>query len=165
MAIVEEEASSTGTTVGTVGQLSLFPGGINIIPGRVELSVDLRDIDEEVRDRTEQRTVKAAYRLCEERGINLEIETLQRMAPTHCSELVQDASRNACEKLGLEPYTLSSGAGHDGIHLAKLCPVGMIFVRSKDGTSHNPAENSSQEDCADAANVLYHTVLNLAGHR
>lgn len=165
MRSIEAKASSTGTTVGTIGQLSLSPGGINIIPGRVEFSLDLRDIDEHVRDEVEQRIVEEAQRLCEERGIKLSIETLQRVAPAPCSELVQDAARAACKEVGLEPYFLASGAGHDGMQLKDLCPVGMLFVRSKGGISHNPAEWSSKEDCTDATNVLYHTVLNLAVQR
>lgn len=162
MRSIEAEASQTGSTVGTVGQLNLSPGGINIIPGRVEFSLDLRDISEQVRDEVEQRIVEEGGRLCEERGIGLNIETLQRVAPAPCSELVQNAAKAACEKLGLKPYFLASGAGHDGMQLKDLCPIGMIFVRSQGGISHNPAEWSSKEDCAHGANVLYHTVLNLA---
>ncbi len=162
MGQIETEASRTGTTVGTVGQLSLSPGGINIIPGSVEFPLDLRDIDERVRDEVERRIVEGARRLCEERGIGLNVDTLQRVAPVPCSELVQSAAKGACEELGLEPYFLASGAGHDGMQLGDLCPMGMIFVRSKDGVSHNPAEWSSQSDCADGANVLNRTVLGLA---
>jgi allantoate deiminase len=159
---IETAASETGTTVGTVGQLNLSPGGINIIPGGVEFTLDLRDINEQVRDEVEQRIVEEARRLCEERSIGLSIETLQRVAPAPCSELVQNAAKAACEELGLGIYYLASGAGHDGMQLKGLCPMGIIFVRSKGGVSHNPDEWSSKEDCAHGANVLYHTVLNLA---
>ena len=159
---IEAEASRTGTTVGTVGQLSLSPGGINIIPGRVEFTLDLRDIDQQIRDEVEQRITEEARRLCEERSIRLDIETLQRVAPAPCSELVQNASKAACEEFSLQPYFLASGAGHDGMQLKGLCPIGMIFVRSKGGISHNPAEWTSKEDCSQGANVLYHTVLDLA---
>jgi len=162
MRSIEAHASDTGTAVGTVGQLNLSPGGINIIPGRVEFTLDLRDLDEQVRDGVERRITEEARRLCEERGMGLSIDTLQRVAPTLCSEMIQNAAKGACEELGLEPYFLASGAGHDGMQLKDLCPIGMIFVRSKDGISHNPAEWSSKEDCAHGANVLYHTVLDLA---
>jgi allantoate deiminase len=162
MRSIEAQASDTGTAVGTVGQLDLSPGGINIIPGRVEFTLDLRDIDEQVRNGVEQRITEEARRLCEERGMGLSIDTLQRVTPTLCSEMVQNAAKAACEELGLEPYFLASGAGHDGMQLKDLCPIGMIFVRSKDGISHNPAEWSSKEVCAHGANVLYHTVLDLA---
>jgi allantoate deiminase len=160
--IIETEASKTGSTVGTVGQLALFPGGINIIPGRVEFALDMRDVTESVRDEVERNIVERAHAVCEERGIKLTVELLQRVAPAPCSKLVQQASANACETLGLQPFSLPSGAGHDGMQLTELCPIGMIFVRSKDGISHNPLEWSSKEDCRDGANVLYQTLLQLA---
>ncbi len=160
---IETEAGQTGTTVGTVGQLRLMPGGINIIPGRVEFSLDLRDVSEEVRDRAENRILERARDLSQKRAVGLEVETLQRVAPAPCSELVLEAAQAACEDLGLEPFSLVSGAGHDGMQLTDLCPMGMLFVRSRDGISHNPAEWSSREDCATSCNVLYCTVLDLAG--
>jgi allantoate deiminase len=164
MQVIEAETSKTGSTVGTVGQLQLFPGGINIIPGRVEFSLDLRDISETLRDQVERNILQQARRICEERGVTLHLETLQRIAPAPCSELVQNAAKEACRELGLEIFTLPSGAGHDGMQLKDICPIGMIFVRSKDGISHNPAEWSSPEDCANGANLLFRTLLNLA-HR
>jgi allantoate deiminase len=160
---IEREAARTGTSVGTIGQLDLSPGGINIIPGQVSFTLDLRDIDEDVRNDLEARITHESALLCEKRGVELETKTLQRLPPAPCSDLVRDAAREACETLGYKPFGLASGAGHDGMHLAELCPIGMIFVRSKDGLSHNPAEYSSKEDCAAGAEVLYRTLLKLVG--
>jgi allantoate deiminase len=162
MGVIESEAARTGTTVGTVGQLDLAPGGINVIPGRVEFSLDLRDIDEGVRDLVEQSILEKAEALCRRRTVGFEVETLQRLPPAPCSELVRVATKGACERLGIRPFLLPSGAGHDGMQLTNLCPMGMIFVRSKNGISHNPDEWSSQEDCATGADVLYWTALELA---
>ena len=75
---------------------------------------------------------------------------------------VRDAVAGACERLGIRVHELPSGAGHDGMQLTELCPMGMIFVRSKAGVSHSPDEWSTKEDCAAGSNVLYWTVLNLA---
>ncbi len=163
MSLAEAEASETGTTVATVGQLSLEPGGINIIPGRVEFSLDLRDIDEGVRDGVERRIREGAQEICHRRGVALEVEVLQRMPPAPCSELVMDAAGRAFERLGIRPHALPSGAGHDGMHLTGLCPIGMIFVRSRDGVSHSPEEWSTKEDCAAGGDALYWMVLDLAG--
>ena len=160
--IVEEEATATGSTVGTVGQIGARPGGINIIPGGAEVSLDLRDIDEAVRDRAEGRIRERAEEVCERRGIDLSFEELQRLPPAPCSEEIRASIAAACEGEGIRPYSLPSGAGHDGMHVAELCPMGMIFVRSKDGISHNPKEWSSREDCEAGCNVLYLTVLDLA---
>jgi allantoate deiminase len=163
--IVEEEASATGTSVGTVGQMGVEPGGINIIPGRVEVSLDLRDIDEGTRDLVEDRILERARASCGGRGVGFETEVLQRMTPVSCSETIRGAISAACEELGLRPYALASGAAHDGMQLVGMCPVGMIFIRSKDGVSHSPDEWSSKEDCTAGANVLYDTTLGLASRR
>ncbi len=160
--IVEEEATATGSTVGTVGQIGARPGGINIIPGGAEISLDLRDIDEAVRDGAEGRIRERAAEVCGRRGIDLSFEELQRLPPAPCSEEIRASIVAACEREGIRPYSLPSGAGHDGMHVAELCPMGMIFVRSKDGVSHNPKEWSSREDCEAGCNVLYLTVLDLA---
>ncbi|MDQ4063796.1 MAG: Zn-dependent hydrolase [Actinomycetota bacterium] len=163
MGRIEREAMRTGTSVGTVGQLELSPGDINIVPGRVSFSLDLRDIDEDIRNDVEARIMHEAMLLCEKRGVSLRTMTLQRLPPVPCSKLVREAAWAACRELGFEPFELASGAGHDGMHLTELCPIGMIFVRSKGGISHNPAEYSSKEDCAAGAAVLYRTLLGLAG--
>src|SRR5215210_7920632 len=162
MALIEAEASATGSSVGTVGQLGVEPGGINIIPGRAELSLDLRDIDEGTRDLVEERILQRAREVCERRAVGFETEVLQRMVPASCSETVRGAARTACEKLGIRPHELASGAAHDGMQLVELYPMGMLFIRSKSGVSHSPDEWSSKEDCTVGASVLYHTVLDLA---
>jgi len=160
--IVEEEVASTGSTVGTVGQIEARPGGINIIPGGVELSLDLRDIEESVRDRAEGRIRGRAGKACGRRGIRLSFGELQRLPPAPCSEEIRDTIAAACGREGIRTYALPSGAGHDGMHVAELCPMGMIFVRSRDGISHNPKEWSSREDCETGCKILYLTVLDLA---
>ncbi|CAI8893264.1 N-carbamoyl-L-amino acid hydrolase [Brevibacillus sp. IT-7CA2] len=162
MLAIEEEAGRTGTSVGTVGRLQAFPGGVNVIPGRVEFSLDLRDVDEAIRDEVEQRIYERAEAICAERNVTLKVELLQRIAPAVCSDDIQHAVAEACEAEGLEAFRLPSGAGHDCMQLVELCPVGMIFARSKDGISHNPAEFTTKEDCANGAQVLYRTVLSLA---
>jgi allantoate deiminase len=160
--IVEEEASATGSTVGTVGQVGASPGGINIIPGGAQISLDLRDIDEAVRDGVEGRIRGRAAEACDRRGVGLEFEELQRLPPAPCAQEIQAAVAAACEREGIRPYALPSGAGHDGMHVAQLCPMGMIFVRSRDGISHNPKEWSSPEDCEAGCKTLYLAVLDLA---
>ena len=162
MAVVEAEAAATGTSVGTVGRLGVRPGGINIIPGRVEFSLDLRDIDEGVRDRVEEIILERAGEVCRGRGVGMETQLLQRMAPAPCSGTVRGAVEEACREIGVRPFALASGAAHDGMQLVDLCPMGMVFVRSRGGVSHSPDEWSSREDCEAGAGVLYRVVLDLA---
>lgn len=159
---LDQEVRKHPNAVGTVGQLSVQPGGINVIPGHVEFSVDLREVDEPTRDTIEQRMLELSEQICREQGIEWEVRTLQRVAPAPCSAEIRDAIELSCQTVGLGTRTLPSGAGHDGMQLKAICPIGMIFIRSRNGISHNPEEWSSQEDCADGANVLYHTVLQLA---
>jgi allantoate deiminase len=163
ISMVEVEATKTGTSVGTVGRLDVSPGGINIIPGVVELTVDVRDARKTVCDALEEHIVRNAKNICQKREVTLEVKSLQHMLPVACSEEIQNAIKAACKNLGLPIFSLPSGATHDGMNLSELCPIGMIFVRSKNGISHNPAEWTSPEDCMDGANVLYHTLLDLAG--
>lgn len=160
--VIEEEARRTGTTVGTVGQLHVYPGGINVIPERVEFVLDLRDLKADVRDQVWNAIAARAETIAKERNVRLTTERLQEMPPVLCSDEVKRAAEAACRKLGYLPFWLPSGAAHDGVQLASICPIGMIFVRSQDGVSHSPAEWSTKEDCAAGAEVLYHTVWQLA---
>ena len=160
---IEEEAAKKPRTVGTVGQLSLQPGGVNIIPGKVEFTLDLRDVDEPTRDEVEKNILSRAEQISIERGVHCKTEVLQRIAPVICDERIQNVITEVLTELDIEPMQLISGAGHDGMQFKDLCPVGMIFVRSKNGISHHPDEYTSPEDCALAAEVLYNTLLQVAG--
>lgn len=162
MTAIEEEAQRTGTTVATVGRITALPGGINVIPGQVEFSLDCRDISAQTRDGVLERIAARARTICMQRNIGLTIDIFGSTVPRLCSEEVQEPIRQACLKLGLRPFALPSGAGHDSGAFHDVCPMGMIFVRSRGGVSHSPAEWSSPEDCAAGAEVLYHTLLALA---
>jgi allantoate deiminase len=136
--------------VATVGQVTVEPGGTNVIPGRVVLSVDARAPDAERLDR-----LAAA----------LEIEEPIRTEPSQMSETIRAALRNEVEALGTPVLALPSGAGHDaGILAAAGVPSGMLFVRSLNGgVSHHPDELSSPEDIALAVDALTGTLRRLAG--
>ncbi|QSO46450.1 Zn-dependent hydrolase [Alicyclobacillus mengziensis] len=160
--VIEQEAGLMKRTVGTVGQLQVHPGGVNIIPGRVEFTLDLRDVDVTVRDEVEQKIITKAQTICEERGILLQVDTLQRVAPVTCDEQLQGLMKEAATEFGLDAPIVVSGAGHDGMQFADKWPVGMLFARSKNGVSHHPDEYTSKEDCALAANVLLGTIFRFA---
>ncbi len=149
-------------TVGTVGQLTILPGAVNIIPGEVRFTLDLREIDENIRNVVEGDIRTQAHAICEEHGLHLEIVDLQRVAPAQCSPKIQSVIDTVCNKRNIGRMRLMSGAGHDGMQFARLCPIGMIFVPSKNGISHNPSEFSSPDDCAIGAEVLNHTLLELS---
>jgi len=162
ISVIEKEAKNTGSAVGTVGQIHAYPGGINIIPERVEFTLDLRDVSAEVGQRLEENIFKQAREICEQRGLDITFEVLQRVPPAPCSEEIIKTIRESCREIGVDALLLPSGAGHDAMQMINLCPIGMIFVRSRDGISHHPDEWSTPEDCALGTTVLYETVLKLA---
>ncbi len=160
--MIENEASRTGTTVATVGRFQTLPGGVNIIPGQVEFTLDCRDLSETVRDGVLDRITAQADEICRQRDIEFDIEIYSRGTAKLCSDEVQDAIRRSCNELGISAIALPSGAGHDSGSFHDFCPMGMIFVRSVGGVSHSPAEWSTPEDCAAGTEVLYRTLLTLA---
>ncbi|GKV64482.1 MULTISPECIES: Zn-dependent hydrolase [unclassified Sporosarcina] len=161
MQFIESEAKSYPNLVATIGQISVKPGGVNVIPSEAVFTLDLRDIDEELRQQAEENMMAYAQQVCRGRGVEVAFETLQRVAPVPCSEVVQRTIEEACHKLSMTYFSLPSGAGHDGMQFKDFFPIGMIFVRSQDGISHNPAEWSSREDCGEGTELLYETVLSL----
>lgn len=160
--MIEEEARLTQSAVATVGSIRAFPGGVNVIPNKVEFSLDCRDIDAAVRDVLLDRIVAQSRGICEERDIGFDITIFGRGVSKLCSNEVQEPIKSAFEKLNFPVFSLPSGAGHDSGSYYDFCPMGMIFVRSKDGISHNPDEWSTPEDCADGVRILYYTLLELA---
>lgn len=159
--MIEHEAVTHPNTVATVGKVTVTPGGVNIIPKQVEFTLDLRNTKEPIRNKVENAIITFAHEICEKKQLNLETTTLQRIAPVPCSAEIQRIIEESCRELSIETMTLPSGAGHDGMQFNDVCPIGMIFIRSIDGISHNPAEFSSQADCVNGTNVLYQTVLKL----
>lgn len=160
---MEEEGKRSSGGVATVGSVTPHPGGVNIIPGRVNFSVDIRHEDPKVRDAIMQRVLKRADEICAKRGVTYEFITHKAEAEARpCQESVMAVISDACKASDLEPYRLVSGAGHDTGSFSGRCPIGMIFTRIKDGLSHHPDEYCAKEDCAKGTEVLYHTLIALA---
>nr|WP_245746142.1 Zn-dependent hydrolase [Evansella caseinilytica] len=142
------------SAVATVGQLNVFPNGVNVIPGKVTLTVDIRDIFLETRDRLVAEVLALAKAVTEPRNIQLQVEEKVRIEPVPIKADMQRKARAAIEKQGITPYALPSGAGHDAMILGRHLPVAMLFVRSKDGVSHHPAEWTDLNDCVIAVHTL-----------
>ena len=145
-----------------VGKMEFAPGAFNIVPARVDVSLEFRSPEEEQFKRLDAALLALAGHEALRFGLELWAEYLGKHSPSLMSEKVQQAFAEACDDLGLTHVSLTSGAGHDGQSLADLCPVGMIFVPSVNGTSHSPREFTKWEDCVNGANVLLQTVLRLA---
>lgn len=147
----------------TVGSLSVAPGSPYVVPGHVRFTVDIRgpvdtDLDEIVGELT-----TLLKGLCERDGTEYSITRLNDATQSvqYDSEIIESI-KSVCEALGYNTRQVSNGAIHDSYFLTQLGPTGMIFVPSKDGISHNPAEFTSWSDCVDGAVVLANTVAHLA---
>ena len=154
--------SASGTTVGTVGVLRLRPGAINVVPGEVELDVDVRDSDLAAREAVVSGLLDAAREIAGRRGLEVEVEPIVEDTPVRCDDAVVAAAEAACEELGLPYRRMTSGAYHDAMILAAEVPVGMIFVPSAGGISHHPDEYTAPEQLDAGVRVLAGVLARLA---
>jgi beta-ureidopropionase / N-carbamoyl-L-amino-acid hydrolase len=145
--------------VATVGKLSVEPNAINAVPGAVRMILEARSTDPAALDHLEQALWKRTEGELQHRGLRLSISPLSQTLPTGCSQLVQDTIEKAATAAGLSSTRLPSGAGHDGVFIARIAPVGMIFVPCMDGRSHAPEEWAEPVDCANGARVLAETLI------
>jgi allantoate deiminase len=148
MLAIEERACREPDLVATVGRLAAWPGATNVIPGHVQFSIDLRapsdanrvaalaDVEARISTIAAMRRVQASIAKSHEAGAYV------------CDPNIVVGLTNAVEAVGVRPRLLPSGAGHDTMAMGALCPAGMLFIRCKDGVSHNPLESITLEDCA-----------------
>lgn len=149
-----------GTRV-TVGKLDITPGSITTIPGTAELSVDVRDIDSDRQRDTAAEFVARAHTLCESRGVLMRAEELADASPVVLPSWVAAALADACADLGVTHHTMTSGASHDSQMINHIVPTGMVFVPSRDGLSHTPAEWTEPAELATGTRVLLAALLRL----
>jgi N-carbamoyl-L-amino-acid hydrolase len=152
-----------GSQVATMGSLTLHPGLINVIAARARVTVDLRNTDEALLREAERRFAHFLARLATDEGVRIETKPLARFEPVAFDKGVADLIARTAAKLGHSCRPMTSGAGHDAQMMARLCPTAMVFVPSVKGISHNPAEHTEPAHLAAGADVLLHTLLELAG--
>jgi allantoate deiminase len=155
---VERVAYEDGEAVATVGELSVSPGAANVIPGRVAMSVDARHPDDERRTRLVAGVGAIVAEVSQRRGVDAAVAVVHDECSVACDPGLTGQLAAAARSIGLEPPSLPSGAGHDAAVMAGVLPVAMLFVRCKDGISHNPAESVTTEDVAAAIEVLARVV-------
>lgn len=164
LAVRDVVLSETGTQVGNVGFMKVEPGAPNVIPGRAEFPVELRDLDDAKVVRMWEHVAERFRQIDKEEGVDTRCESTDDVKSARATPAIQAAIREAATSVGLASIDLPSFAGHDSQNIAKIAPMGMIFIPSKDGISHSPKEYSSPEDIANGAEVLYRTVLLLDQH-
>jgi allantoate deiminase len=151
---LERIASAGSSTVATVGRLVCAPGAPNVIAGRTEFSVDLRDIDAGARGDAE-RLFRAAFdRIVSARGLRGQLHEVLRVAPQPTSGRLVSLLEESAAAAGVPVMRLPSGAAHDAMVLGRITDSGMVFVRSVGGRSHAPEEETTTEDLAAGAAVL-----------
>lgn len=146
-------------TVGTVGTMNVFPASRNIIAEEVTFTVDLRDIDIKRRNVYEMDLRKRIDAISKKHSLEYIITEDFVSEPRYCANWIKEIIHAECTALNLDAPELMSGPFHDALPMSYACDYGMIFVRCKDGISHNPLEYASYEDLALGAEVLYGTVL------
>jgi beta-ureidopropionase / N-carbamoyl-L-amino-acid hydrolase len=159
LAVREVVRAETGRQVGTVGYMKAEPGAVNVIPGRVEFPIELRDLDASKIDRMWDQVQAKLKQIDKEESVETRCTEFDDVVPARTDPSMQAAIRDAAKSLGLATMDLPSGAVHDAQQMAKLAPFGMIFVPSREGISHSPKEFTSGPDVANGAEVLYRTLL------
>jgi N-carbamoyl-L-amino-acid hydrolase len=159
---VEQRCAAVPSLVGTVGQLAVPRGAINVIPGRCELSLDVRAADDATREAALADIFNAVATITQRRGVTADVKEIARHAAVPCAPQMQSALAQAVATAGIEPFHLASGAGHDAEMFAGVTDIGMLFVRcGNGGISHSPLETVTAEDADVAARVLLDVLVNL----
>lgn len=162
MILCIEQIATEYQVVATVGKLQCFPDSVNVIPGKVQFSLDIRSSSDAHRDRVLSQILEGLSKIAENRSLEFSQHCFYQSDATECDSYLQKLLKDACEKVQGRSMSLSSGAGHDAMAVAQLCPVAMLFLRCEKGLSHDPGESVMAGDLALGWQVLYQSVQQLA---
>jgi N-carbamoyl-L-amino-acid hydrolase len=155
-------AEMGGTQVATVGRCDFMPDLVNVVPGAVTLTVDLRNTEEHLLAEAETRFESLCEEVASAEGVTVTRRRLARFEPVEFDTAMVDRVEETATRLGHSVRRMPSGAGHDAQMLARICPTSMIFTPSVNGLSHNIAEYTLPADIEAGANVLLQVMLDLA---
>jgi beta-ureidopropionase / N-carbamoyl-L-amino-acid hydrolase len=154
-----------GRVVGTVGAMKIEPGVINAIPGKAELSVDIRSITASAKNRV-VRLVQAKIReIARRRHVQIAILPIREENPVPLDKRLVHLLKECCEAKGIAYEVMPSGAGHDAMQMAKITPSGMLFIPSRRGISHSPLEWSDPEDICLGTQLLLDSIVRVANEK
>ena len=151
---VERRAAATPSLVATVGRIDARPGAANVIPDTARFSIDIRAPADADRTAAISDLEREFQIIASRRTVGVEMKRTYDEPAAACEPWLVEQLEAAVSRLGIRTLRLPSGAGHDGLAMVALCPIGMLFVRCKGGISHNPAESITVEDAAVAVRVL-----------
>ena len=152
-------------SVATIGRVEISPGAANVVPGRVDFSLEARDTEQRVLDELQGAFRRALSAIARRFNLMFEFKVLSEIAPVKCSTGLLKDIKHVANELGIETLQMASGAAHDTQMLATITRAAMIFVPSKDGKSHSVAEWTDMSDIEKGANVLLNTMIRLAGEK
>jgi len=158
--VLEEHGSPRSRT--TIGRVELFPGAANVVPGTAEFSLEVRDTDQQILEALADAYRRALSAIARRRDLMFEFEVLSTIEPIQCHSSVISAVESSARALDLKSLRMPSGAVHDTQIMASMAPAGMIFVPSKEGRSHSPAEWTAWKDIEAGANTLLNALVRLA---
>jgi beta-ureidopropionase / N-carbamoyl-L-amino-acid hydrolase len=147
--------------VATIGNINVTPNAANAVPGEVAMILEVRSGDEDAFSTFCEKLVSDLRPHLTDLRLGVRSELMSHVSPTPCAQAVRSAIRKAATDLRLSFRDLPSGAGHDGVFVARTGPIGMIFVPCLDGRSHAPEESIEPSQAADGARVLAETVRHL----
>lgn len=158
--LLEENGSPRSRA--TIGKAQILPGAANTVPGLVEFSLDVRDTSEHILEEIATACRKALSAIARRRNLMFEFQQKSFIRPVECESSIVDLLVQQSERLGYDYHRMPSGAAHDAQIMGRMVPVGMIFVPSKGGQSHSPAEWTAWSDIEAGANLMLHSLLQLA---
>lgn len=162
IAVNEVINSVKGTQVGTVGKIAVQPGAYNVIPGKVELGLEIRDLSADKIEMLFKEIKKRAGAIATSTKTKISfLRQPNESKPALTDKRLQQTINATAKSLGFSTKFMQSGAGHDSQHMAKIAPSAMIFIPSVAGISHSPKEFSTAIDMANGANVLLQTILKI----
>ena len=162
VAVNEVITSVKGTQVGTVGKIAVQPGAYNVIPGKVILGLEIRDLNADKIEMLFAAIEKRAAIIAKDSKTKISFERQPNESkPALTDKKLQQTINTTAKSLGFSTKFMQSGAGHDSQHIAKIAPAAMIFIPSIGGISHSPKEFSTAKDMENGANVLLQTILSL----
>jgi len=161
---LEKAARTSGAidTVATTGMCEVFPGAINSIPSRVQMTADVRDTDEARRDRVLRQLAQAITETAQRRGVRIEEEIISVDAPAICDPAIVGVLEDVCRSQGLAYQKMVSRAYHDSLFVSRFAPTAMLFIPCRGGVSHRPDEYASPEAIAAGSAVLAEALAKLS---
>ena len=158
---VESISQQRPGVVATVGKIENAPNGVNVISGRCQFSLDIRSEEDPLRDAALAEILQKINDIAVLRNVELKIEQTHSAPAVHCDSALQNTLLKGVTEAGIVPKVLASGAGHDAMAMAEICPAAMLFTRCKGGISHHPAESITTDDVAASLAVMHHSLRTL----